>query len=372
MRPFARLASPFVFATSLAFAQNQGLTLANGNVGYVDVPSAPSLQPTAGITVEAWITYNAALGTGWRFPTIVRKDPTPNVATYFLRVEAGQTQANVVKWWVGTTNGNFSVNWNFPAGALANWTHLAATYDGSTIRIVADGVQVAQAAASGTLLVTSGPLRIGSGDLSVLGGETWNGEIDELRIWPFARSAAEIAATRTMRLSSLPGQVSTWNLDGDASDSSAGNAGNASGTAAFGTNTLVLQDQSSPSLFGFGSGTGCSTNGLSAMSSLANLGNAAFSFVGTGAPANALGLLLVATNGFPSPIPVLGFDLWADPTAGVLVPAPANAFGSVTIGLPIPNTASLPGFSMYSQFAWLDGCAGGFSASGALLTIVVP
>src|SRR5437763_11255211 len=91
---------PILLLTAAAAAQNQGLSLQNGTASYVDVPFAPSLVPTGGVTAEAWITYGStALASGWRFPTVLRMDPSPNQASFFLRVEAGQTQQNRLLWW---------------------------------------------------------------------------------------------------------------------------------------------------------------------------------------------------------------------------------------------------------------------------------
>ncbi len=362
----------FCFAIA-APAQNQGLVLANGTTGHLDVPYSPTLTPRGGITVEAWVTYNSVLGTGWRFPTIVRMDPTPNTGSYFLRVEAGNTLSNRLRWWVGTTNGTFAIDWFFPAGTLANWTHLAGTYDGSTLRIFANGVQVVQGAASGALLDTNGALRIGSGDLTIVGGETWNGELDEVRVWPVARSAAAIASTMNLRLSTIPGEVSTWNLDGDALDSSGNNHGAAFGAAAFAPNSLVQQLVASPGLFAFGNASGCTPTGLAVPVALANVGNAGFGFAGTRGPASSIGLLLVSLAALPVPVNVLGIDVFVDPGAGVLLTALATPLGTSQVPFAIPADPMLSGVALYSQFAWLDGsCAAGFSASDAMLSLVIP
>jgi hypothetical protein len=371
MRKLSISALPFLVC--LLPAQNQGLVLVNGTTGYVDVPYSPTLAPAGGVTAEAWITYDANLGPGWRFPTVLRMDPSPNQSSYFLRVEAGQTLQNRLLWWVSTTTGDYTVNWFYTAGALSTWTHVAGTYDGTALRIIVNGVQVAQASASGTIRDTGGVFRIGSGDLTVSGGETWNGEIDEVRVWPFARSAAAIASTMNLRLETIPGEVSTWNLDGDGVDSSGGNTGAGVGAFAFANNTLVLQAPPLPGLFALGYPSGCSTSALAAAGALANVGNGAFSFVGTRAPAPGAGFLLLSGSSLPVPFPIFGVDVFVDITVGVLLSVTANALGTGEVPLPIPNSASLAGASLSSQFAWLDpSCATLFSASGGLFVIVVP
>lgn len=67
------------------------------------------------------------------------------------------------------------------------WNHICLAYDGSTARLYANGVQVNNASKSWNL--TSNVAYIGK---QVSGFEPWNGEIDEVRIYSRALSAAEI------------------------------------------------------------------------------------------------------------------------------------------------------------------------------------
>ncbi len=373
MHLLATLTAALAIAAALP-AQNQGLILQNGTTAHVDVPFAATLVPTGGVTAEAWVTYDGAtLGSGWRFPTVFRMDPSPNQASYFLRVEAGQTRANRLLWWVSTTNGDYSISWNFAAGALLAWTHVAGSYDGSTLRLFVDGVQVAQGPGTGAIQNRGGTFRIGNGDVSITGGETWNGEIDEVRVWPFARSAAAIASTMHLRLSAMPGELSTWNLDGDALDSSGANPGAAVGALAFAPNTLALQPLAFPGSLGYGAGTGCRTDGLAAIAAIATIGNQGFGFVGTRAPANAAGLSLLSYASLPAPQPLFGVDVLVDLNVGVATFVQANALGTCHVAFPIPNVAAFAGFTFHSQFGWFDpSCATGVSASNAVFALLLP
>lgn len=363
-----------LFATAVT-AQNQGLSLQNGTTAHVDVPFSPTLVPTGGVTAEAWVTYDGStLGSGWRFPTAFRMDPSPNQASYFLRIEAGQTRANRLLWWVSTTNGNFSIAWNFTAGALIPWTHVAGTYDGSTLRLFVNGAQVAQGNGTGPIQNRGGVFRIGNGDVSITGGETWNGEIDEVRVWPFARSATAIASTMGMRLQSMPGEVTTWNLDGDGLDSSGQNHGTGVGSPAFIANTRTEQVVPFPGALNLGAATGCRTTGLAAIPAIANVGNSGFGMVGTRAPANAGGFALLAMAGLPTPFQVLGIDVLVDlNVVGVSTFVLSNALGTATIGFGIPNDVGYVGLGFYSQFLWLDpACANGASASNVVFASILP
>jgi hypothetical protein len=74
------------------------------------------------------------------------------------------------------------------------WTHLAATYDGTTLRLYVNGVQAGSRAVSGAIQVSNRPLRIGGNSVW---GEWFAGRIDEVRIYRRALSAAEVQADMT-------------------------------------------------------------------------------------------------------------------------------------------------------------------------------
>jgi hypothetical protein len=71
------------------------------------------------------------------------------------------------------------------------WTHLAATHDRSVFNLYVNGSLAASKAASGSVIPSSGPLRIGGNSLW---GEYFTGRIDELRIYERALSPSEIVA----------------------------------------------------------------------------------------------------------------------------------------------------------------------------------
>src|SRR5262249_7268326 len=68
------------------------------------------------------------------------------------------------------------------------WTHLAVTYNGSTLTFYRDGVAVTTSTVSGSLSPTTGTLQIGGSQF----GEYFKGLIDEVRIYNRALNDKEI------------------------------------------------------------------------------------------------------------------------------------------------------------------------------------
>ena len=74
------------------------------------------------------------------------------------------------------------------------WQHLAATYDGSTVRLFVDGAQVAQQATSGPITTSDGALRLGGSPLT---SAFFAGTLDDVRVYNRALTPAEIVADLT-------------------------------------------------------------------------------------------------------------------------------------------------------------------------------
>src|SRR6185503_2964227 len=82
------------------------------------------------------------------------------------------------------------------------WTHLAATYDGSSLRLYVNGVQVASVSRSNSLATSTSPLEIGGGALF---GQYFAGRIDEVRIYDVALTAAQVQADMNAAVGGVSG-----------------------------------------------------------------------------------------------------------------------------------------------------------------------
>ena len=148
----------------------------------INIADAASLDLTNGMTLEAWVKPTA-ITSDWR--TVVLKEQTTGLA-YALYATDGASRPPAAyintggadKSAVGTAN--LSLN---------TWTHLATTYDGSSLRLYVNGNLARTLTTSGNVVVSSSPLRIGG---NAVWGEWFSGVIDEVRVYNRALTQTEI------------------------------------------------------------------------------------------------------------------------------------------------------------------------------------
>ena len=124
----------------------------NGTNAWVTVPSSNSLGLTTGMTAEAWVNPSA-LGNAYR-AVVFREQPGNEVyALYADQSGAASAQLPTGEVYVGgykDANGTSGL-------ALNSWTHLAETYDGSSVRLYVNGTLVSTTAAAGSFSSSSRP-----------------------------------------------------------------------------------------------------------------------------------------------------------------------------------------------------------------------
>jgi len=154
----------------------------------VSIPNNGSLNISAAITLEAWVypTKNSGIQN-----VISKSSMSSNNGYIFPRTNDGWTTfcvyLNIGGWKVVTSS--------FPS--LNSWHHLAATYDGATIRIYLDGVEVNSMAQTGAISTNSNALALGNQPGF---SEFFGGYADEFRIWNVARTQSEIQSNMNKQL----------------------------------------------------------------------------------------------------------------------------------------------------------------------------
>jgi hypothetical protein len=154
----------------------------NGTNTLVSVADSNSLDLTTGMTLEAWVNPSG-LGTAWR--DVIFKEQ-PGSFAYTLYANQNTTRP------IGQVHIGGEINAVGTAALPLNaWSHIAATFDGSNLRLYANGSLVATTAISGSIPVTTGVLRIGGNSVW---GEYFNGLIDDVRIYNRALTQPQIQA----------------------------------------------------------------------------------------------------------------------------------------------------------------------------------
>lgn len=191
---------------SLSSTNGAGVLALTANTQYVAMPDQLRLRLPGSWTVEAWVRMDTAFkGAG----TIIRRASGSQV-NYELGVNAGVPYVRFVGVYNGTLNEQ-RVNGAAALTRRGHWYHLAGVYDreAGELRIHVDGVPVTRAAV---------PAEMGGwgsdGMATTRVGEGFVGQIDEMRIWNVAATAAQLGgnAYRTHE-NTLPALVAYYRFD---------------------------------------------------------------------------------------------------------------------------------------------------------------
>jgi|GEM_PF-2807820 len=160
----------------------------------VNIPNSASVNITGtALTLEAWI-FPTSFRTGSFEGSIINKEQGPGSAGYMLRCGG----SGILSFAIGT--GTFPEVTSLAGTLVLNtWQHVAGVYNGATLKIYKDGVEVGTA--NQTAAITSSastPLQIGNWGQSDSRG--FVGLIDEARIWNVARTVPQLNTTLNVLL----------------------------------------------------------------------------------------------------------------------------------------------------------------------------
>src|SRR5262245_407194 len=173
-----------------------GSALVFNGGSFVTVPNAASLNLTTAMTLESWV-FPTATPTNWS--TVLMKEQ-PGHLVYTLYAGSPANRPNVYFNVSNNSSGERGIA-GPSALPLNTWSHLAATYNGSTLTLYVNGALVVSQAFSGSIFTSTGALRIGGNGVW---GEYFTGRIDEVRVYNRTLSQAEIQADMNTAVGGAP------------------------------------------------------------------------------------------------------------------------------------------------------------------------
>jgi hypothetical protein len=167
---------------ALRFNGQSGLV----NLGMLDLPGSA-------FTLAGWIRLESAGGNGEA--RIISKASGTNANQHVWMLATVTSGGIKPQLRLRTATGNTTTLTGTTNLAVGVWTHVAATYDGSHMRLFVNGVQTGAVARTGTILqAPTTPVAVGD---QPQGGRAFHGLIDEFRIYTRALSATELKTLMT-------------------------------------------------------------------------------------------------------------------------------------------------------------------------------
>jgi hypothetical protein len=170
-----------LFAGETWVSGHSGGALSFDGTGYVTIPHTTLLDLGNAMTLEAWVNP-ATASTSWR-DVIYKPDDQ-----YYLSASAALSGPPAAG--VSTINGRAEPH-DSTLLTTNTWSHLAATYDGATLRLYLNGQEVASDTTTGAISPSSNPLQIGGDSFY---GQHFVGLIDDVRVYDIALTTQQIQA----------------------------------------------------------------------------------------------------------------------------------------------------------------------------------
>ncbi|HET9667625.1 MAG TPA: LamG domain-containing protein, partial [Desertimonas sp.] len=184
----------------------------NGTSSRVTIPDTASLHLSSAMTLEAWVRPSAVTNK-WRDVIMKGND------NYYLEATSNKSSRPAGGAIIG---GSTTEAISTTALPVNTWTHLAATYDGSALRLYVNGNLTRTTAKTGAITASANALTIGSDPYY---GQYFAGLIDEIRIYNTALTQAQIQSDMATALDgsdtqapSAPGTLSATAVSGSRLD----------------------------------------------------------------------------------------------------------------------------------------------------------
>jgi PKD repeat protein len=167
---------------------NKAIDLTRSQSERVSVADNTLLDPT-NITLEAWVRVDSALSLNQARTIFAKSNSQGNDFSYSLAYQRSGLSTNQLDFAITTTsNTDFAVTQTLNTGTTY---HIVATYNGATMRMYVNGVEIGGGRAkTGNMRNSAQPLRIGA----FFSADYWDGAIDEAAVYSTALPAATIVA----------------------------------------------------------------------------------------------------------------------------------------------------------------------------------
>jgi hypothetical protein len=139
----------------------------SGSNSYVTFANQSNLQPNSALTFSTWIYLNA-------FPSgstkIAGNFSTSSSGGFYFVIDS-----STISFYIGTAS---PVSFPITALPVANWKLLTATWDGTTVKLFLNGVNMGSTPFSGTISYSGTTFQLGN----VVSG-SFNGKLDDVRLY---------------------------------------------------------------------------------------------------------------------------------------------------------------------------------------------
>jgi len=181
-------------ASAVTSGKVNGAVTLNGTNAYITMVDAATQRPGLAMSFGGWFKFNNLANN----QTLVSKyDATTNAGYKLALVAADPVSGSpaVIRatMRIGASGGS-DVHASFPVSEVntTEWWHVMATYDGAAVRLYVNGEEKASVAALGSLVHSTGHLRVGAA-AGASASAFFSGAVDELCIYDYALSEMALA-----------------------------------------------------------------------------------------------------------------------------------------------------------------------------------
>ena len=181
----------------------------DGQTTFIEIPASLSQQP-AQITVELDAWLDTVTAGSFPFLSEANLDQWNSASGFSVKYEENQ-----IHWKLATASNLANAFRPVDTLQAGRWYHIACTYDGSVGRIYVDTTLIYEDARTFSIYYGGSGFWLGRAINSLYGGNVFfKGRLDEIRVWNFARTKAQILSTMSTSLQgNEAGLIGYWNFD---------------------------------------------------------------------------------------------------------------------------------------------------------------